>query len=332
MQLVYAQGAASFAGALDEYSCRSGTGPASALGPRTRTQCNVAGDPTIYTVQTTIAGNPQLEEEKGESFGYGFVWDIMEGMNVSVDYYRIKLEDAASQLGSDFILRSEAACRLGTYADGSPGPTADFCSNILSLITRTTAPGTPLDGRLERINDAYVNTALQDTSGIDATYRYRFDTDRMGQFILDLGYSMVLTNKYKQLESDPLVDYRDLPPSQNIVYPERSRVRGSLSWSKDDWSAAVFGTRYGSAFSNAERPGANAAGGTYGRRLQPYMLYNLQMGYRFSESVRADFTVVNVLNNQYREDNSLTGYPFYNSFLGADPLGRRFFVSVSYKF
>jgi outer membrane receptor protein involved in Fe transport len=332
MQLVYAQGAASFAGALDEYSCRSGTGPAAGLGPRTRSQCNVQADPTIYTVQTSIAGNPLLTEERGTSWGLGFVWDVMQGMSVTADWYRIRLEDAASQLGSDYILRSEAACRLGTYSDGSPAPGTEFCNNILGLVTRTSAPGTSLDGRIERINDAYINTALQDTSGVDASFKYRINTSNLGRFDIDLGYTMVLTNRYKQIDSEPLIDYRDVPPSANIVYPERSRARGSVSWSKDDWSASVFGTRYGSAFSAAEVNGTNAAGGTYGRRLPPYMLYNLQFGHRFSKSVKADFTIVNVLNNQYRKDNSFTGYPFYNPYLGADPLGRRYFLSVSWAF
>ena len=332
MQLVYAQGAASYSSALDEYACRSGTGAGAVQGPRTRAACNVTNDPTIYSVQTSIAGNPLLTEERGTSWGVGFVWDIMEGMSLTADWYRIRLEDAASQLGSDYILRSEAACRLGTYSDGSPAPSPEFCANILGLVTRTVAPGSTLDGRVERINDAYINTALQDTSGVDASFKYRMNTENWGRFDFDLGYTMVLTNRYKQLASEELEDYRDVPPSANFIYPERSRARGSISWSKDEWSAAVFGTRYGSVFSNAEVPGANAAGGTYGRRLQPYMLYNAQVGYRFSKAVKAELSVVNVLNNQYREDNSYTAYPFFNPYLGADPLGRRYFLSVSYAF
>ena len=292
----------------------------------------MTNDPTIYSVQTSIAGNPLLTEERGTSWGVGFVWDIMEGMSLTADWYRIRLEDAASQLGSDYILRSEAACRLGTYSDGSPAPSPEFCANILGLVTRTVAPGSTLDGRVERINDAYINTALQDTSGVDASFKYRMNTENWGRFDFDLGYTMVLTNRYKQLASEELEDYRDVPPSANFIYPERSRARGSISWSKDEWSAAVFGTRYGSAFSNAEKVGVNTAGGTYGRRLQPYMLYNAQVGYRFSKAVKAELSVVNVLNNQYREDNSYTAYPFFNPYLGADPLGRRYFLSVSYAF
>jgi hypothetical protein len=39
-----------------------------------------------------------------------------------------------------------------------------------------------------------------------------------------------------------------------------------------------------------------------------------------------------VLNNQYRKDASNTGYPFYDYTIGADPLGRRVYFSVGYKF
>lgn len=332
MQFIYAEGAASYSGILDEYACYSGTGAGASQGPRTRAQCNVSGDPTIYTTQTVIAGNAGLKEEEGNSWGAGFVWDIIDGMSLSVDYYRIRLEDATAQFSASYLLSAEAACRLGSYPNGDAPPSAAVCANILSLITRTDAPGTPDDLRIQRINNSYINTALQDTSGIDATYRYAWDTDRMGRYRIDLSYALQLSNKYKQSEDDELVDYRDLPPSQNIVYPERSRVRGSFAWMYGDWTTTVFGTRYGSAYSFAEVDGTNDVGTAYGRRLKPYMIYNLGVAKRFGDNVEAQFQVVNVLDNQYREDASHTGYPFFNSWIGADPLGRRYHMSVTYKF
>jgi len=332
MQLIYAQGAASYSSILDEYACRAGVGVAQALGPRTRTQCNVTGDPTIYQSQTLIAGNPGLKEEEGESWTAGFVWDIVDDMSLSVDWYRIRLKDAASQFDAGTLLQREAACRLGTYADGSPAPDNAFCQSLYGLITRIDAPGTPDHLRIQRINNSYINTALQDTTGIDASYKYRLNTDRLGSFNFDLSYSLQLSNKFKQEPTDDLVDYRDLPPSQNYWYPERSRARGSVSWMYGDWTTTVFGTRYGSAWSNAEVAGRNSAGGYYGPRLQPYMLYNLTLAKKFGPNVQAELQVVNVLDNQYREDNSYTAYPFFNPWLGADPLGRRYYVSIAYRF
>jgi outer membrane receptor protein involved in Fe transport len=332
MQLVFAEGAASFSSVLDEYSCRSGTGLGLTTGPRTRTQCNVANDPTIYQAQTLIAGNPLLKEEEGKSFTAGFVWDVLDDLNISVDYWRIKLEDQATQLSSAYLLENEANCRLGVYRDGSDFPNAidsSFCQNILSLIRRQTGePGSSTDNRIDRINSAYINAALTDTSGIDATLKYRLDTDRMGEFRVELNYSLVLTNKYKQFSDDELIDYRDDP----LISDQRSRVRGSVSWSYDDWAVTVFGSRYGSNGSFAAVDGVNTAGGAYPARLQPYMLYNLTVGKRITPNLRVWGTVINVLDNTFREDNSNTGYPYYDYTIGADPVGRRFAVTAEYKF
>ncbi|QOW23734.1 TonB-dependent receptor [Lysobacter sp. H23M47] len=331
MQLVFAEGAASYSTILDEYQCRSGTGAGEAAGPRTRAECNASGDPTIYQTQTVIAGNPLLEEEEGTSWGGGFVWDMTDGMSLSVDYYKIRLDNQALQLSASKLLRDEANCRLGVQPDGSPSPNppgSAYCQNVESLITRLNAPDTALDGRIQRINSAYINAALTETSGIDATYRYRWDTDQIGAFTLDMAYTLVLTDRYKQFREDPLIDYRDDLGNQN----QRSRVRGSLSWRKDDWTTTVFGTRFGSNGNWVEDAGTNKAGESYGPRLRPYMLYNLQVAKKLAPNLEASATVVNVFDNQYRYDASQTGYPFFNNYIGADPLGRRVFVSVAYKF
>lgn len=332
MQLVYAEGAASYSTILDEYACRSGTGVGAAAGPRTRTDCNVSGDRTIYQAQSTIAGNPGLKEEEGKSFTYGFVWDIMDGMSFSADYYRIELKDRAISLSGDFILRAEAACRLGSWSESSnPQPlTPEFCANITSFVTRMSAPGTDLDQRIERINTAYINAALTDTSGIDATWRYRINTDRFGTFMIDTGYSLLLTDKYKRFESDPLVDYRD-----DLSQPQRSRIRASVGWRGEKWNATLFGTRFGSTGSAAGNDGCYTSAGNegvcYNRRLGAWTQFNATVGRTIGTNMAIQFDVVNLFNDMYRHDPSV-GYPYYEYYKGADPYGRRFNLAVSYKF
>jgi iron complex outermembrane receptor protein len=323
MQLVYAQGAASYSTILDEYSCRSGTGLGQEPGTpgRTRAQCNTTNDITIYSGQSLIAGNPLLKEEEGKSWGVGFVWDIIDNMSLTVDYYKIHLEDASTQLSSTYLLQNEANCRLGTRPDGTAfehAADSAFCQNLTSLVTRVDAPGTTMDGRIQKLNTAYINAALQETSGIDASFKYRFSTDRIGNFGVDLGWSLMMTNKYQENDQDTLTDYRDVA---GWDYSQRSRVRGSVNWSLSDWSATLFGTRIGSNWNYAEDA-----------RLAPYMTYNLQVAKKFGDNLRAEFTVVNLTNNQFREDSTYTAYPYFNNYIGADPLGRRFNVSVAYRF
>lgn len=319
MQMVYAEGAASYSSILDEYACRSGEYLGQTTGPRTYSQCAATGDLTQYQTQSLTAGNPLLKEEEGSSFGVGFVWDIIDNMSLSVDYYRIKLEDQARQLSAGYILQNEANCRLGVKRDGSAfehAADSSFCQGIYSMVTRTPAPGTTLDGRLDRLNTAYINSALQDVSGIDANFKYTLDTDRLGDFRFDIGYSLRITDKYKQFEEDDLVDYRD-----QWDYDPRSRVRGSVTWARNDWTATLFGTRLGANMNWDETA-----------RLKPYIVYNAQVGYKFSPNTKIDFTVVNLTDNQYRWDNTYTSYPYFYSYIGADPLGRRYFVSVTHSF
>jgi len=330
MQLVYAEGAASFSNILDEYACRSGTGRGAQDGPRTRAQCNTAGDRTIYQTQTIVAGNPNLREEKGKSWVGGVVWDLTDGLSLSMDWYRIKLAGAAAQLGNSVLLRREADCRLGRSADGGPPPSQAVCDEVYSLITRIDSPGTVEDGQITRISNAYINTAKRDITGLDTNVRYRRDTNRIGSFEVNLAHSLVMTNRYQRQPEDDLVDYRDQPPI--VFYPERSRMRGSLTWRYEDWTTTLFGTRYGSAWSYAEEDGVNAAGRGYPRRLKPYFLYNMSVGRKIGPSVEVMAQVVNVFDRQYRKDNSETNYPFYNPYIGADPLGRRFYLSMQYKF
>lgn len=327
MQMVFAEGSGSYSAVVDQYACRAGVGVGEAAGPRTLNQCNVGGDPTVYTIQTAVAGNTKLEEEKGTSIGYGFVWDIIEGMSVSVDYYRIKLEDQALQLSAATLLANEANCRLGRYPDGSAfeyDANSSYCQNVYNLVQRN---GGTTTGPIQRINSAFINASLTDTSGIDANYRYRFGTERFGNFNLDLNYSIVLTDKYRQSDDDELIDYRD----QASLYNSRSRARGSLTWRYNDWTTSVLGTRYGTIRNSAGADTTNAAGEYQGLRLKPYMLYNLTVSKQISDSVEATLQVANVLNNQYRYD-ATAAYPFYNVYGGSDPYGRRFHFSVAYKF
>jgi len=332
MQLIYAEGAASFSNVLDEYACRAGVGVGAGSGPRTRTACNVTGDPTIYQAQTLIAGNPELKEEEGTSWTAGFVWDIVDGMSLTSDWWRIRLEGGAIQFGNNTLLAQEASCRLGSTAGGNPPPDAARCEELYQLITRVDAPDTPDHLRIQRINNSYINSALRDSSGVDSNWRWRFTTERAGAFSINLSHSIILSNKRKQTEASTLIDYRDLSPGDGGSRNQRSRMRGSLTWSYRRWSTTLFGTRYGSNWSNAEVDGENSAGGSYGRRLAPYIRYNLTTGYQFSRATRVLLQVINLFDRQYRHDNSNTAYPFFDYRIGSDPLGRRYYLTVDHRF
>jgi outer membrane receptor protein involved in Fe transport len=336
MQLVFAEGAASFSTIFDEYACRTGTGLGAPTPPvpRSTAVCKAtSGDRTTYSSQTLIAGNPNLKEEEGKSFGAGFVWDITKGMNVSVDYWRIKLEDAASQLSTAYILRKEADCRLGIDEKGEPVDSSSaLCVNILGLVTRNgPEPGTTNDLRLQRVNSAYINTALTDINGIDTSFKYNWQAGVLGHFYFDFQHSLTLHNKYRQFDTDDLVDYRN----DERVNDQRSRAKASLSWvtPSGHWTSTLTGTRSGTNGNNVAAEYTDLVTNAHeGARLPPYFIYNLTVKHNWTEKLDTQLTINNLTNNQYRHDNSFIAYPFFDTYIGADPLGRRFFLSVGYKF
>ncbi len=319
MHYVFADKSGSYINILDEYSCRSGTGPGEDDGARTYGECNTSGDPTIYQIFGTRQGNPDLEEEEGKSWTVGFAWDIIDGMSMTVDYYRIELENQVGDLSSSYILKNEANCRLGRDRDGSPfehAADSAFCQDILSLVTRQSAPGTELDGRLASISRYPRNRAVLGTRGIDASWRYRLDTDRWGDFGFQLNWTHTLESTYAEFSSDPVIDNRDALNN----YEHRSKIRGSVSWEKGDWFGTLYGQRWGSTPNWAETS-----------RLGPYMLYNLTFGKRLTDDLKVTLAVENVLNNTRKRDITHTDYPYFNPYI-YNPVGRMIYVQAEYKF
>jgi len=114
----------------------------------------------------------------------GFVWDVIDNMSISVDYYRIKLEKAVQDISSGFLFRNEADCRLGETRDGAAVDiNSSACQYYLSLITRAGVnPALGTDDEVVQFRSVPFNQVMQETSGIDASFRYSLDTDRMGDF------------------------------------------------------------------------------------------------------------------------------------------------------
>lgn len=320
MHYVFAEQSGSFASILDEYACRSGNGLGLTTGPRTYSQCNAAtNDRTKYSSFGIREGNPALEEEEGKSWTVGVVWDVIDNMSMTVDYYDIQLENQVGDISSAYILQNEANCRLGVNRDGTPfglGIDSAFCQEMLSRVTRTSAPGTTNDMAVTQIVRGPRNRAQLGTKGIDATWRYRLDTDRYGDFNFHLSWTHTLEQTYAEFADEPVRDLRD----QLNNYEHRSKVRGAISWERDDWTATIYGQRWGSTPNWAETG-----------RLGPYMKYNLTVGKKITNDLKLTLAIDNVLDNIAKDDPTHTSWPYFNPYLYS-PVGRQVYVQAEYRF
>ncbi|MFD0726859.1 TonB-dependent receptor plug domain-containing protein [Lysobacter brunescens] len=310
MHYVYNEGSGGFSTALDTFRCLSTGG--------TPGTASCAGATYSYSMFATSKGEPTLEEETGKSLTYGLVWDITDNLSVQADYYVVKLEGAVANLSSTFILDAEAGCRTGLTRTRQPYPFAAgsaFCQEVISRVTREPAAGEPTD-RVTGIRSGPVNQSQRRVDGIDASIRYRMDTDRFGDFAFSLEWSHVLGYELQTFATDPIDrNWRDDPGNFDF----RSRMRGSVGWQKGDWAANVFMTRYGSLPNWQETA-----------RVAPYFLWNANVSKKITDKASVSFFVNNIFNNFHPDDSGFNTYPFF--WRGYSPIGRTVSAQFSYKF
>ena len=310
MHYVYNEGSGSFSNVLDTYRCLSTGGTPGAA--------SCAGATYTYSMFATSKGEPTLEEETGKSFTAGFVWDIMDSLSLSVDYYDIKLEGAVANLSSTFILDAEGGCRTGLTRTRQPyqfAPSSAFCQEIISRVTRVPVAGEPTD-RISEIRSGPVNQSYERVTGLDAAMRYRLDTERFGNFGFSMEWSHRLSNESQTFATDPIDrNFRDDPGNFDF----RSRIRGSVGWSRNDWNANVFMTRYGS-LPNWQETG----------RVAPYFLWNVNASKKITDKLTASFFVNNLLNKFHPDDSGFNSYPYF--WRGYSPVGREISAQLEYKF
>ncbi|MEP7042280.1 MAG: TonB-dependent receptor [Dokdonella sp.] len=263
-------------------------------------------------------GSTALNDETSKSLTYGFVYSPMKNLDVTVDYYNIRLKNEVEYQSSDTILREEADCRLGQTIGGTPVDiNSALCQQVIGQVVRNaaTAPSSP-----EGITSVLVlpiNAANDRTSGIDLNAHYTLETDRLGSFGFGFGYTYVLKHEIQLFAGDPVVDeLRDL---YNYVIP-RDKANYSVAWTLDKLTTTVYGARLG---------GLPNYDGT--ERLGPTFLYNASVNYRFSDRLAVSLIVDNVMDRKPARDRTWTSYPYYAS-SWFSPIGRAYFAEVNYRF
>ena len=263
-------------------------------------------------------GSTALKNETSKSFTYGFVYSPLRGLDITADYYNIRLKNEVEYQGSDTILREEADCRLGETAGGQPVDIhSALCQQVLSQVVRN-AVGAPSNSEgVTSVLVLPINAAVDHTSGFDFNAHYTLETDRVGTFGFMFGYTYVAKHEIQLFAGDPVVD--ELKDLYNYVIP-RSKANYSVSWSRDGFTTSLYGARLG---------GLPNYDGT--ERLGPTFLYNASFDYRFNERTAVSFVVDNLFDTKPGKDSTWTSYPYYAS-RWFSPIGRAFFADVTYRF
>ena len=217
------------------------------------------------------AGGFTLEEETSDSFSVGFVWDPSfaewaEGFNMSVDWYKIEIEDAISSIDRQTAL--DSCYSAVSYQASSP-----FCAGTLRFTNTASI------GALEFTNEFTQNIAELEVEGIDVQASYRFNLgDNYGMMDLGVTYSRLLT--------DESIPFAGAPTDDS---------KGGIGSAKNK---ALFNVLYSigpfTAFWQTQWIGESDVVGWVGQQIDDTYFHDVQARYLFSDNIEIIFGVDNV--------------------------------------
>lgn len=167
------------------------------------------------TVPASVGGNRNLNPETSENISYGFVYtpSIYDGLSLTMDWYKIDIEDTISTFGAQNLL--------------------NLCSNTgqrCNFITRES------NGEIADLADGPINLNSTRVRGMDLVVRYSVDSS-FGGLNFTLGAS-----KLSEMTEVSTLPNGNLQVNRKLgralireAYPEW-RANFSTRWTRDQWA------------------------------------------------------------------------------------------------
>ncbi len=276
---------------LSENSNSTSIAYGSVIDPRDPDVPGSRQNPTFFTV-----GNNDLKPERTKSFNAGIVLSPWSNTSLSVDYYRIELENL-----------------VGT-------------NNTQTLVTDN-VPGAVLRderGKLLAVYNRYQNLSELKTSGIDVELRQRFPTERAGDFALSSAFTHVRNYSRPTVVGGPLVDYAG--SNLGATLP-KNKATTTFDWSYGDFRTAL--TWY---YTSGYDQKASAAATAVQDRVDAYSQFDLYLAYTGVEKLTLYAKIQNLADEEPPYDASFPGIRAPYDFSQYDLRGRYFTVGFDYRF
>jgi iron complex outermembrane receptor protein len=177
-------------------------------------------------------GSPGLDAENSVSIGGGFTWTPMAEFSLSVDYYRIDIDDRI------------------VLSNNLSGP------EVEALLAGTGANRARF----------FLNAIDSTTTGVDVVATYSMDLEEMGSVLLNAGFNY---NKNEETDTiDPPAvlqgagfDQEDLFSGNETrrfeVGSPKSKLNLSAVWKNERWNTTLRTTRYGETQDPSDNPKRN---------------------------------------------------------------------------
>lgn len=283
----------------------------------------------ISSVPGQDGSNPNLTPERAKTYSFGVVltprfsssW--LERVQLSVDYYNIKINDAiGSLLLTDILPRC-------FNSDGASNPTYSVGNAYCTRIARD-----PLTGQISLGKQGLFNFATYTVSGIDTQFNWRLGLDALGMSA-DAG-TLELSSTASWLKDYTVAGLLGSPTRNyagsagfggvggGISHPEW-KINTSLTYRRDSASATLL-WRYISRQVHADLL-ANPASTTPAIPAYNYLDFNAQF------EVAERFTLgLGVTNLTDKAPPFISASPLTTDAATYDVIGRTFFASIKAKF
>lgn len=254
---------------------------------------------------------PELQPEESKSWGAGIVWDATDWLNMSLDYYRIEIENQVRFYSAQTVIERTA---LGQF--------------LPPQLFVTREPGT---GAIIQVRAGYGNEGLIDTDGLDFVARTNFDLGEWGRLRNSLNFNYV--NKYEissQYTSDDFIKQAGYPGWRGTFGTTWEIGDFSASWlvnaigRNEEFYEDYFAEEYGYSCAETVEIGyVNHCGG------KNYFTHDVQVSYRTPWNGKISIGANNVTNRLPLFDESYTER--YNATLYS-PYGRQIYARYTQTF
>ena len=277
------------------------------------------------TVTRFSGGNPNVRPEEADTITLGAVFqpDFIPGLSASVDWYKIEIKDAISQVGNQAVVNR---CFLENAQE--------FCD----LVTLDGA------GNIILVGDVFVNVAQASVSGVDAEVSYNTPLTLIGGGSESVGFRAFaswLTERSETNSSGFTTDFAGqtgATQGSQVYLPYADfKATGSLTYRNDGFSTLLQARYIGEGIQDVCGTGRCAPASTVvieDNTVADVLYLDFRIGYTF-EMEGSDVELFANITNLTDKAPPLT--PSYSAFTGYstqhnsslyDVLGRRFTFGV----
>ena len=190
-----------------------------------------SGGCSVRVFSIVTGGNSDLRPETSESMTLGFTAEPLDNLAVSVDYWRIEIDDRIFTPGLERILRNEDALGPEVVIRDPP---SDHDREV------------GISGFINHVNNLLLNLARQEVDGYDLEINYGLDSARFGQFRTQLLGTHMASNQIT------LIDGQKPEELAGTYGFPKNRANLNTFWSSDNWQLGLYG-RWTDGFEDRNR-------------------------------------------------------------------------------